>query len=782
MQGNLLDVSWMQLVCRVRGDPLPCCVHIRLYVHDCGLSLIWIGIRKRLGFYTVRAPVEYVFKIKNNSEQVLEWGNEEPVHDCVALNISSGHLVTQNCYTNLEYVCQNFGFPVYPVSKSLACPKEWLFFYQRQVGMLNCIQVFKSQPGRNAAATCLELRSQVADLRDFRELYDHMKELNISGYGVKGNGSNCEIKRIESVLGDHLKENLTCFDEIFICERNTSRISLRPKVSPDFSDSVEGATVQQSFLTCEVPFKSRDFSEIEDQLHYVWYKDEIPISVDSPVLNLSSYPEPVKQMSSYAIRQGTYSCVVTVEGIVDRFSSQYVNYFYIGLATYIVYMQTDLKNVLNADFSQDQSFYTLMRLLNNSISNFIENIEWHVQKPKWDYQMSWKNEKNVTVQLLFYNYFDDESYRYFDERPLEMDLKRKLLTNLSFNSSISLEVNRADTCFEQTVPSSSTSLNVTFLWRRTMQTKSAVSEPMCLNDWRLITRKCRPSVIWGATWGRVDVSQCTKYQFPLKDLELFCPAGFRNVDPNLCYDIHSEQKTFEEAEEACKNRSSVLEDFDPLLRIRRLLNPDPFETWLPNKRDLRNKEREQWLENNSSINKRNRTLLCATSYRNRTSSTWKCDSNERHPFVCVHHPFSLLKSFIFSKPWYRYSHKRASYYFEYSEKNWIEANRSCHAFPAQSTLLQSIRNLEEYSLFKVLLQQLRQDARETSWWMNLFQDGDSLKWLSSPEESPTFVDWEREAHRFLHGPVCRRSYYFFLDSVSASLVSEGSLVKATFRM
>ncbi|GBM85796.1 hypothetical protein AVEN_28092-1, partial [Araneus ventricosus] len=27
--------------------------------------------------------------------------------------------------------------------------------------------------------------------------------------------------------------------------------------------------------------------------------------------------------------------------------------------------------------------------------------------------------------------------------------------------------------------------------------------------------------------------------------------------------------------------------------------------------------------------------------------------------------------------------------------------------------------------------------------MNLFQDGDSLKWLSSPEESPTFVDWEK---------------------------------------
>ncbi|GBM61196.1 hypothetical protein AVEN_241581-1 [Araneus ventricosus] len=33
--------------------------------------------------------------------------------------------------------------------------------------------------------------------------------------------------------------------------------------------------------------------------------------------------------------------------------------------------------------------------------------------------------------------------------------------------------------------------------------------------------------------------------------------------------------------------------------------------------------------------------------------------------------------------------------------------------------------------------------------MNLFQDGDSLKWLSSPEESPTFVDWDRHTDFYM---------------------------------
>lgn len=36
-------------------------------------------------------------------------------------------------------------------------------------------------------------------------------------------------------------------------------------------------------------------------------------------------------------------------------------------------------------------------------------------------------------------------------------------------------------CFEDAVPSSSSTSDVSFLWKGTAQTKSAVSEPLCLN-------------------------------------------------------------------------------------------------------------------------------------------------------------------------------------------------------------------------------------------------------------------------------------------------------------
>ncbi|GBN60874.1 hypothetical protein AVEN_217043-1 [Araneus ventricosus] len=263
------------------------------------------------------------------------------------------------------------------------------------------------------------------------------------------------------------------------------------------------------------------------------------------------------------------------------------------------------------------------------------------------------------------------------------------------------------------------------------------------SDWKLVTRKCRPSLTWGATWGPLNASQCTKYQFPVKELNLWCPEGFEYYGPNLCYAIHNEQKTYEEAEEICQNQSSFLASLKLLKGGNLFPNLEQTVTyWLSNRRDLRNQAVEEWFEDNSTINRRNITLLCA-SEENEDILPKKCDSNESHSFVCVYQPFLLLKSFILSKPWYKYSHKSASYYVENSEKNWHEANKSCYAFPAKSTLLQGIRNLEEYSVFKVLLRQLDKDSRESSWWMNIIQDGDSLKWLTSPEESPTFVDWER---------------------------------------
>ncbi|GBM80830.1 hypothetical protein AVEN_33436-1 [Araneus ventricosus] len=88
-----------------------------------GVNLIWLGIRKRLGNYIVEGNVEHVFNLWTSNYQGWKWEGKELSHDCFAFNISSGYMVTQNCNTELEYVCENFGFPVYPLSKNL---KEYL--------------------------------------------------------------------------------------------------------------------------------------------------------------------------------------------------------------------------------------------------------------------------------------------------------------------------------------------------------------------------------------------------------------------------------------------------------------------------------------------------------------------------------------------------------------------------------------------------------------------------------------------------------------------------------
>ncbi|CAL1268776.1 unnamed protein product, partial [Larinioides sclopetarius] len=237
--------------------------------------------------------------------------------------------------------------------------------------------------------------------------------------------------------------------------------------------------------------------------------EEVPITVDSRTLQLGSYPGIVERFSSYASRQGTYSCVVGIEGLEDRFSSQFVNYFFRDTETYIIYMQASLKSILNVDLSQGESFHSFMRLVNNSMAHLMKDFTWISETPQWDYQMSWKNEENVTVQLLLYTYIGRKYRKY---SPKVIQAGREFAKMVS-NTSVSVEVGIADTCAEQAVTSNN---NVTFQWRRIRSTKLAVSNPKCLNDWRLVTRTCRPSVIWGATWESFDALQCTKNQFPLE--------------------------------------------------------------------------------------------------------------------------------------------------------------------------------------------------------------------------------------------------------------------------
>ncbi|GBM04005.1 hypothetical protein AVEN_99199-1 [Araneus ventricosus] len=101
---------------------------------------------------------------------------------------------------------------------------------------------------------------------------------------------------------------------------------------------------------------------------------------------------------------------------------------------------------------------------------------------------------------------------------------------------------------------------------------------------------------------------------------------------------------------------------------------------------------------------------------------------------------------MFSKTWNKFESEQTCYYIDDKEKTWEEANESCHAIPTKSMLLQSIQDLREYSLFKFFLRKMTPILEGFSWWMSLFQEEDTLKWSSSPEEQITFVDWERHTN------------------------------------
>ncbi|GBM80750.1 hypothetical protein AVEN_96416-1 [Araneus ventricosus] len=88
-----------------------------------GVNLVWIGIRKLSGFYTSLSNYPSLFK-ESDGERGMQWADDEPIYDCVALDISSGKLVTRSCSTQLAFVCQNNGFPIYPVSNKMKAGQE----------------------------------------------------------------------------------------------------------------------------------------------------------------------------------------------------------------------------------------------------------------------------------------------------------------------------------------------------------------------------------------------------------------------------------------------------------------------------------------------------------------------------------------------------------------------------------------------------------------------------------------------------------------------------------
>ncbi|KAF8763738.1 Adhesion G-protein coupled receptor G6 like protein [Argiope bruennichi] len=700
-----------------------------------GINLIWIGIQKLSGYYTSLSNYPSLFK-ESNEVWGRQWAGGEPIYDCVALDISTGNLVTRSCSTRLEFVCQNNGFPVYPIANTLACPEGWLFYYHIDMDMKKCIRVFKRRDYRqDTEEECKKIGATAAEVDGYIELYAHMSKSNIKDFASLS-GSICNGRYIESVLGgprNVMDTAITCPEMPFICEQDFRSISLVPKILPDVIDSIFSTDTNSTTFACNVTFNGKNVPEIE-QLHFKWFKNGIPSS-DGNFLHLSP---------SSMIHQGSYHCEVRVEGLQGAFLSSEVPYVYADVSTYILTLHGNARELRYEDFSKI-SFQNFRSYLNDSMTVFSTGDLLPVANLNWNLQKTWSDGNSATVQILLY-LKRNESLDMILQEEVEFynTLQRYTIRKQTDGRfvRISLKLQSAVICFEESVPSSETSYDEILLWKDATQTKSAISEPMCLNDWRLVTRECKPNFIDGAKWLPFDYSMCTKYQQAVQDKKYFCPPGLKVLESNICYNVFTEKHTFEDAEGICRNRLSFLMNLKLLNSTRLLSELEISSKYWYSERTSTVKSKNEIYSYHKMLNP---SFHCIIVNQINGTLVYKksiCKVDEKHAFVCIHQPLIMLESRLFSKPWNKFPLQSGCFYIESSKKTWEEAKESCQVSLGKSNLLQSIQNMDDYSTFKALLYNLPHLTKGMSWWISLFQDKDSLKWLNSPEETVTFVDWE----------------------------------------
>ncbi|GBM04012.1 hypothetical protein AVEN_99205-1 [Araneus ventricosus] len=513
-----------------------------------GIDFIWTGIIYDKGFYVSISNhnQQRLFK-ESDQEWGQKWAENEPIHECVSLNIVSGTLVTRTCDTQLAYVCQNNGFPlpIYPITISLACPKDWFFFYLVPLTEKHCVKPFKA----NSASTdstegkefCLKIAEDVAQNKDYLNLYKKIKKLKIEGYT---NTSVCATKRIDALFGGSSVNNITanCSDKIFICERDPIGIVATVKVSPEYSEFVLSTDINKDVFTCEIFFENTipyNNSGKGNRLYYNWFRNGVPIHVHNYSLHLSSYPDPVNANHYLpAFRQGSYSCKVLLDGYKYQFESPELDYFFSDTATYIINLYNiswlrQYSDFSRIDFSRGRSQW------NKIMATLMEAVPPAIGKPEWDDLYISQRRHNGSYELLQFLFYIKRNgslqTMFRNEKDfhwkLEHDIKNRQMRIKEW-ATASVELLSADVCFEKTVPSSETSYNGTLIWFETKHTKSAISEPMCLNDWRLITGECKPSVTVGAQWQPFDYLNCTKYQRAIKVINEICSSIVSDVDVN----------------------------------------------------------------------------------------------------------------------------------------------------------------------------------------------------------------------------------------------------------
>ncbi|CAL1285037.1 unnamed protein product [Larinioides sclopetarius] len=706
---------------------------------------VWIGIKRT----SSRTSESKYFRISNYPELFTEngddnsvgWAKGEPVHDCVALDIASGNLITLPCATELAFVCQNTGFPVYPVSGTLACPRSWLFYYHSPMIREKCIRPFSFHPETSfmdQTEACSNIGGIVADTADYTNSYNYFSRLNITGFRVT-DGQPCLPKYLEAVVGGSTTK-INCSHIVFICEQARINISPTVRILPEISNSISSAN--DSFLVCDVSFYSQNITIEENQLHYIWLRNGIPTRNRGSLLQFSDIQESIKWFSV----PGQYHCGIMVEGFEEVYTSLRVMYLYSEVSIYITTLEGNAREMDYKDISQ-KGFKLFKDFLDNFLLTKSKDIFQDLNEQEWVFQNGWLNGNKAYLKYYLYVKRSDTL---ISEKLNENEFYQKLKDHLnrkdiSFGTDketpIVSQLLSADTCFEEHVPISETPYHGILVWKET-KTKS-VSEPMCLKDWRMVTRECKPSLEEGAKWLPFNYSECTKYQPTIKDSKTQCPKGFKFLDENLCYTTFKDKNTYEAAEKICRSLSSYVMDLKAINEIRLLSKLETSSTYWISKR----RSPECFVDDDYSILREDQRMPhCITVLPKGESSSYNtssCESNKKLGIVCIHQPLLLLESFIFSRSYKKFNQQHSCYDIDMESwnKTWAEANKSCRAFPIKSTLLQSIRSINDYSMLKAMMRGLS-PLSNSSWWTDLLLKEDSLKWSSLPEESVTHVDWE----------------------------------------
>ncbi|XP_035222353.1 uncharacterized protein LOC118195202 isoform X2 [Stegodyphus dumicola] len=727
-------------------------LHIKLQEKD--VKIMWIGIRREAGFYIKRHPKPELFQ--ESTKWGFKWEDIELEHDCVALNVTSGLLFTLPCSKPLMFTCQSLDTEPYP-EKSIICEDDGNVSVRilpskdaTIPSQLNdCWSVNSAMAFEAGAAVCVKEEELI-------------KLISVVSPWLR-TGSRSRLTalykarcvKIEEVEQEKVPDCTNVFDFDCLHKRRNDR-NMKVWISPEISESIPSIDYSKYILKCIVQIDDRVFDSKNDYLRYQWYKNNVPISQQDFLFGINFYADHLKNNFEKTVRQGSYKCEARLSYSQNATSSQEINFLFSDISTYLFIIR-GISRQRYRDFSQLE-FKSLKKNITNSMSTFLKAV--NVYKIMWDFHNISLHENFVSVTLLLYINWTESWNKLGIQNGHEV---YRILKNAQEENvrvfqdwgNVSFELQSVGTCFEENVPLTELSRKLT--WPDTSHTKNAVSDPLCLNNWKLEKRVCQASFYYGAQWSSFDYSQCTSFQPQIKDFSSQCPVGFKKISKNLCYEIHNEKYDWDTANDVCARTSSRILTIDTLNQTNLYAAMDlRTHYWIEGKDSFKNPLLAEYSKsdfehelcfkpvrtNGQPTNgSRQEEFDCFSTIGFYNFPTYPC--SKKLSFVCIHQPIKLLSSNIFSKTWRKLTNSDTCYLIENEKVHWQEASDLCQKIDKDSYLLRSIQNPEVYSSFKMLLgDHFKHSEDMTSWWINLVHDGDGFKWLNSNRTELEFVDWD----------------------------------------